>query len=360
MNNTRLTDVNQLRAGMVVAEDIYDSMGHLIVSHELSLTVKMIMRLKLYNVDTVKVYGQENDNIRAAQDRVTRSSHIVRSLEFKEFKKQYLERVEEFKDTINDVVYSDKPINKKHMLNDINKFIESSPSKTQLFIMLRHLKQYDDAIYMHSYNVAIIARMFGIWLKKTQEEIDLLTLCGMLHDVGKIVIPEEILNKNVRLTPAEYDIIRSHTVKGYEILKDKDVDERIKLVALQHHERRNGTGYPMGLEKTDMCEFSQIISIADTYDAMTARRPYRLPVSPFRVFEFFQEEGFDLFEAKFLLPFVENAEQTYLYNKVTLTNGVEGEIIMLNAQKMSKPLIKTRCGFIDLNQERDLEIEDVL
>jgi len=155
------------------------------------------------------------------------------------------------------------------------------------------------------------------------------------------------------------DYTMQHVFRGYEILKSKDVDERVRLVALQHHERRNGSGYPYGLIRDEICEFAQIVAIADTYDEMTAPN-HKLPFSPFRVYEYFQREGYDLFESKFLLPFIEKTEETYLNNKVTLTNGVEGEIIMLNKQQNCKPLIRTQYGFIDLNIERNIEIEDVL
>jgi putative nucleotidyltransferase with HDIG domain len=359
MNNTRLIIVEQLSPGMVVAEDVYDNRGHLIVSHELPISEKMIMRLKLYSIDRVKIYNQSEDTARSQQGRVKQNGPIARNLEFEEFKEKYIKNVDEFKYTINDIVYGEEHVDKRRLLNNINEFIDESSSKAQLFYMLRHLKQYDDSIYMHSYNVAIICKMLGIWLKKSEEEIEILTMCGLMHDIGMLAILEELLNENSDLNEMGGERMKQHVFKGYEILKDEDIDERVKLVALQHHERRNGSGYPQGLAYNEICEFAQIVAIADTYDDMTARSN-RLPFSPFKVFDYFQEEGYDLFESKFLLPFIEKTEETYLHNKVTLTNGVEGEIILLNEQQKSKPLIRTQYGFIDLNAERDIEIEDVL
>ncbi|MFA9376331.1 MAG: HD-GYP domain-containing protein [Lachnotalea sp.] len=359
MNNTRLIIVEQLNPGMVIAEDVYDNRGHLIVSHELPISEKMIMRLKLYSIERVKVYYQSGDSTRSQQGRVKQNNVIARSLEFEEFKQKYVKNVDEFKYTINDIVYGNEPIDKNRLLKNINQFIDESPSKAQLFYMLRHLKQYDDSVYMHSYNVAIICKMFGIWLKKSEEEIEVLTMCGLMHDIGMFVILEESINENLNLNQIYEEKLKEHVIKGYEILKNEDIDDRVKFVALQHHERRNGSGYPKGLKGNEMCEFAQIVAIADTYDDMTARNQ-KLPVSPFKVFDFFQEEGYDLFESEFLLPFIEKTEETYLHNKVTLTNGVEGEIILLNGQQKSRPLIKTQYGFIDLNAERNIEIEDVL
>lgn len=360
MNNTRTFVVEQLKPGMVVAEDVYDNRGHLIVSHELPLTEKMIMRLNIYSIDKVRVYEQNDDIERSQHGRVKQSGHIIQDLEYEEFKEKYIKNVDEFKSTINDIVYGNENFDQDSLLTNINQVVSESPSRAQLFNMLRNLKQYDDSIYMHCYNVAIICKMFGIWLKKSEEEIEVLAMCGLMHDIGMLVILEELMQADASLNSVDYDeIMKDHVFKGYEILKNKDVDERVKLVALQHHERRNGSGYPHGLENNEMCEFAQIVAIADTYDEMSAPN-HMIPFSPFRVYEFFQAEGFDLFESKFLLPFIEKTEETYLHNKVTLTNGVEGEIIMLNKQQKSKPLIRTQYGFIDLNTERNIEIEDVL
>lgn len=360
MNNTKLISVGQLHPGMVIAEDVYDNRGHLIVSHELPISEKMIMRLKLYYIDQVKVYEQNEDIERSQHGRVKQSGYTGRGLEYDEFKVKYIKNVDEFKYTINDIVYGNETIDKKNLLDNVNKIVNENTSKSQLFGMLRNLKQYDDSIYMHCYNVAIICKMFGIWLKKSEEEIEVLTMCGLMHDIGMLVILEELMDEKAELNNMAYDdIMKQHVFRGYEVLKDKDIDERVKLVALQHHERRNGSGYPDGLENNEMCEFAQIVAIADTYDEMTAPN-HLLPFSPFRVYEFFQAEGYDLFESKFLLPFIEKTEETYLHNKVTLTNGVEGEIIMLNGQQKSKPLIRTQYGFIDLNAESNIEIEEVL
>jgi putative nucleotidyltransferase with HDIG domain len=356
MNNTSVIIVEQLNPGMVVAEDVYDNRGHLIVSHELPISEKMIMRLKLYAVDRIKVYNQ-NDDSRIQYGRFKQSGQKLKSLEFEEFKQQYMKNVNEFKDTINDIVYGNEPIDPKILLNNVNEFINQSPTNLQLLYMLRNLKNFDNAIYVHSYNVAIIAKMFGIWLNKSEKEIEILTLAGLMHDIGKLSVLEDLKNRRTEIVQAK--IMKQHPLKGYEILKDTKVDERVKLAVLQHHERRNGSGYPKGLRNNEISEFAQIIAIADMYDDMTTKNKNE-PHAPFKVFDYFQKEGYDLFESKFLLPFIEKTGETFLHNKVTLTNGVEGEIVMLNVQDRSRPLIRTQYGFIDLNKERNLEIDDIL
>ncbi len=355
----KLTKVEQLKPGMIVAEDVFDRNGHLIISHELQISERLIMRLRMFSVQTVKVYEQV-ENEYTSNGRPRNNKKVINSLEFQEFKKTYSKNVEEYKETINDIVYNNKPIEKKAIIDNIETIFEQFTQKNQIFNMIRSMKQFDDSTYTHSFNVAIICKIFGIWLNKSQEDIDNLVLAGLLHDIGKVEIPLELLNKTSMLTEAEYGIIKNHTKRGYDILKERGVDEAICKVALEHHERRNGSGYPNSLKGDSISEYSQIVAIADTYDAMTARRTYRLPFSPFRVLEYFQKEGYDLFEAKFLLPFIDKTSESCLYKSVTLNNGVEGEVIMLNERNISRPLIRTQYGFIDLAEEKELEIEEVL
>lgn len=359
MNNTSILIVEQLNPGMIVAEDVYDNRGHLIISHELPVSERMIMRLKLYSIETVKIYVTvEKSDDKISQEVGTKPfGHITKNMDFHEFRQKYIKTMECVKETIDEIVYGNKGVDQGLLLSNIDDVIKESSSRSQLIYMLRNLKEYDNTIYMHSYNVAIICKIFGIWLNKSEEDINVLTMCGLLHDIGKLAILNNLTNNETK--QEQQIIMRSHPQRGYQLLKNEMVDERIKLVALQHHERRNGMGYPKGLKRDEIDEFAQIVSIADIYDKMTTKsRKYKK--SPLQVFEYFQKEGYDLFESKFLLPFIEKTGETYLHNKVILTNGIEGEIIMINGREKSRPLVRTPYGFIDLSTERDLEIVDIL
>ena len=96
----------------------------------------------------------------------------------------------------------------------------------------------------------------------------MLTLCGILHDIGKLLVPNEILSKPDRLTANEYAIIKEHVNLGYQIVKDADIDERVKSAILLHHEKCDGSGYPMGLKSEDIPDFAKIITSADIYDCL--------------------------------------------------------------------------------------------
>ena len=120
--------------------------------------------------------------------------------------------------------------------------------------------------------------------------LDTLTLCGLLHDIGKLKIPDEILNKPGKYTDEEFDLVKRHTKFGYELLKTLNIDPHIKKAALLHHERCDGSGYPLKATQKDLDDFSMVVAIADVYDAMTAARSYRAPLCPFQVIERFEQE----------------------------------------------------------------------
>lgn len=131
----------------------------------------------------------------------------------------------------------------------------------------------------HSMGVAKLARLIGMELGLSKDQLEGLYLSGILHDIGKIAVPVEILVKPGRLTVLEMEIIKSHPVAGYEILKNIDFPWPVALVALQHHERLDGSGYPKGLKNDEIILEARIVAVADVVDAMIHNRPYRPALS---------------------------------------------------------------------------------
>lgn len=132
---------------------------------------------------------------------------------------------------------------------------------------------------IHSQRVSQLCKAIGLALGVSKEEADVLELAGMYHDIGKISIPDDILNKPGKLTAEEFDIIKTHTQVGYQILKAADEYSGLAEYALSHHERWDGNGYPKGLMGTEIPLYSRIINVADSFEAMTANRPYRKGMS---------------------------------------------------------------------------------
>lgn len=162
--------------------------------------------------------------------------------------------------------------------NIINQIIEEPESIYSLLT----IKGYDYYTYTHSINVGVLSIGLGIHIKMEKEKIQKLGIGAILHDFGKTKIPHEILNKQGRLTDTEYQTIKQHVILGYELAKEnKNVPRESFTAILQHHEKLTGEGYPYGIKEDKIGIFGRITAIADCYDALTTRRPYKAPLTPF-------------------------------------------------------------------------------
>ncbi|MCR5627942.1 MAG: HD-GYP domain-containing protein [Lachnospiraceae bacterium] len=350
--------------GMVIAEDVYTYNNQLILPEGMELNDKAITKLEFYSILSVRI-KEETAGIKASPETAPQASYsekIKASAEFKQFKKDFESSVENFQGSLNDIVSkrSNGHVDTKAMLAEPEKLLGGNMSGLHLFDMLHNMRMYDDPTYAHCLNVALICNVFGKWLGMAQSDLDILTLCGLLHDVGKLKIPGPIIQKPARLTDEEYTVIKTHTIEGFNILKDLDISDHIKNAALMHHERCDGTGYPLGLTTARIDRFARIVSIADVYDAMTSARVYRGPLCPFQVISIFETEGLQKYDPQYILVFLEYIVNTYLNNRVRLSNGLEGEIVLINKLDLSKPMVHVGSHYIDLSHEHGLYVEAIL
>ena len=167
-------------------------------------------------------------------------------------------------------------------VSDLVEEISSSVARnSSALISLARLKTADDYTYMHS--VAVCAMMIALarQLKLGDETVRALGVAGLLHDVGKMLLPLEVLNKPGKLTDAEFAIVKSHPVKGHAfLLAGANIDAVALDVCLHHHEKVDGSGYPKGLAGTQISLFAKMGAVCDVYDAITSNRPYKAGWDP--------------------------------------------------------------------------------
>ena len=288
------------------------------------------------------------------------SRQVTQSQTFQNFEMQFALVLAEMTSSFPKVANEDAPIHTEDALSSTKRLYQLCPTSIQLFDMLHNMRQNDDQIYAHSLNVALIARQIAVWVKLPREEVDIVTLAGIYHDIGKLKVPEEVLTKKEKLTDEEFQLVRNHPQYGYNILKKQKIDNRIKKAALQHHERSDGNGYPLGLVEDEIEDFSFIIALADVYEAMTAKRSYRAPLSPFQCIAEFEKAGLGVYKTEYLLTFLKQIAKTYQSNRVLLSNGSSANIVLLNDRKLSKPVVQLNDGScIDLSRS-DLYIQALI
>jgi putative two-component system response regulator len=135
----------------------------------------------------------------------------------------------------------------------------------------------DSYTFLHQQRVAHLAKNIALCLNFSHEDAEGLYFAGLLHDIGKIAVPGEILCKTSKLNSDEMGIVKRHCESGYKVLKNIEFSWPIALAALQHHERLNGSGYPQGLDGDDILLEAKIVAVADVVEAIASARPYRPP-----------------------------------------------------------------------------------
>lgn len=369
-----------LKPGMVTAERVTTKNGQLLVEKETALTAQLINRIRFYRVPEILVTLEETEEnkekaAQAASQKETEkpvkktqpagllnNSNFSQKLKQDEaFKQQqigYLFLTNKLKGILLDIVDNHADVNFTELLSLTEELFRSKQTSIELLNFLYSVRGVNDSVYAHSLNVAVISRMIGRWLHLDAHDLDVLTVAGLLHDIGKLSIPEEVLNKPGKLTDEEFQLIREHPRLGYDLLKNQQIDSRIKKAALMHHERCDGSGYPSHLTEDTIDSFAQIIAIADVYDAMTAARSYRNPLCPFQVIAKFEEEGFQKYHTRYILTFLQRIAATYQSSRAILNDGRGCNIIMLNNNALSKPIVQfddNSC--LDLSTQSELYIK---
>lgn len=394
----RKLTARELQPGMVALEAIITPHGQVLAPAGTELTRQIINKMKLYNTEyavvdlpdvpvevpvpveapvpapapasvpipvpapaPVSAPATPKEPKTRIEESKTHSQKVMESGEFKDFQMDYSRALSFLKDVFCGVVNKSYTIEEHELVKSVAPLFISRNTITEVFDMLNQMHSLDDSVYAHCINVALIARMIGRWLHFEQHDLDTLTCCGLLHDIGKVMIPEEVLNKPGKLTDEEFRLIKAHPKFGYELLRNQNIDSRIKHSALMHHERYDGSGYPNGLSSDLLPDFAMIVAIADVYDAMTAARSYRVPLCPFQVIANFEKEGFQKYHTKYIYIFLHRIASTYQNNRVMLNDGRACKIVLLNQNSLSRPIVQFDDGTcFDLSTQSEIQITRIL
>lgn len=357
--------VHNLVPGMIVAKDVYSSSNLLLSPAGANVTTRMISTLLSHKISSIYIDGEENVPITKSTLNGQQTDDIhtpfSESIPYKQFSQNFKFTTDHLKDQINDVITKNAPFQPDLLLAETTKLFQSDMTAIRLFDMIHHMRHFDDSTYVHSINVALICNVFGRWLNLSEKDVEVLTLCGLLHDIGKVEIPDSIIKKPSSLTKEEYDVVKRHPYKGYQILsKHKELDPRIAQAALLHHERCDGSGYPTGCKRNKITDFALIVAIADVYDAMTSNRVYRAALSPFKVIKILEDEGIQKYDPEFFLKFLEHIVNTYINSDVLLNDGRKAHVIFINKNNLARPIVKISSSIVDLSKVPHLEIEAIL
>jgi len=351
----------KLVPGMILSDNVYSyNNNQLVLPKGTVLDTQAITKLSFYSVLNVLVEDPPEEMLSPEDNSYSYAARLRQTKEFQEFKKDFENCASKFKVGIEVLVNDKENFDLDTIMEPIYALVKKSRSSSNLFDMIHNLRTYDDATYVHCVSVAMICNILGQWLKMSEEDTMTLTEAGLLHDIGKLLIPNEIITKPTDLTQDEYSVVQTHPSQGYMILTDLNVSDHVKNAALMHHERCDGSGYPAHLKGPQIDFYAKCVSIADVYDAMTSARVYRDPLCPFIAIEMFESEGLQKYDTNAIMTFLQNIVNTYLLNEVRLNDGREGEIIFINRDHLSRPTIRIGSEYLDLSLYPDLHIEEII
>lgn len=341
-----LVDVSNLKPGMVVNKDVENlKTGVILVKGGTVLNRRLILLIRNMGIRKIETLDEEIFLEDHPEERLIINYEILSDKTEKIF---------------NDIKFG-KKILISEISEEMDMLINELIKNNNVLGRLRELEERDDYTFNHSLNVCMLSTMIGKWLGYSKVELKQLSMSGLFHDIGKLKISDDIINKPGKLTEEEFEIIKKHPIYGYDYIKETiGISNNVALGVLQHHEREDGKGYPYGLKKDKIHEFAKIIAVCDIYDAMTSDRVYRKKQSPFIVAEHLGEECFKNLDPKITRVFLDNISKFYVGNIVRLSNGDIGEIVYIHPQASTKPIVKVKNRFIDFLNEQDIKIIDII
>jgi putative nucleotidyltransferase with HDIG domain len=333
--------------GMKLASPILKENGQVLLAEDTVLTETFIAKLKLMNLKFVNIVERTVDSEEAPAAPATVDA----------FDAVYDDTLQVIENCFSTMRYfKEVPLMQMKELVDtsINLMIDAAG----VFGYLQTIRKQDDYTFRHSINVAIISGILGKWIGLSGERLRDLILAALLHDIGKTQIPLEILNKPAKLTQEEMKIMEGHTIEGHKmLLGEPSINKGILCGILQHHEKIDGTGYPLGISGDQIHIFARIIAVADIYDAMTSDRIYHKKQTPFAVIEEIKQETFGKLDPVICMTFLRNIINYFIGKKVILSNGAEAEVVYHGGHLAAYPIVFTQDGkFIDLEGNKSVAI----
>ncbi|MEG2082527.1 MAG: HD-GYP domain-containing protein, partial [Oscillospiraceae bacterium] len=319
-----------LTAGMKLAKEVWGSSSFLPLLHSQNvLTDSNIAYLKQRKVAGAYVELMGTDDIEQPDEIFTQEQKVHLTTEIKTITKRlYAEKgnifanvkaFDKIADYMTDVILS----NKDCMLN------------------LVEMKNYDDYAYVHSMQVGITSTIIGKRLGFSDARLKSLALAGMLHDVGKLKIPKEILDKPARLTEEEFCKMKKHPEYAYQKLSLCSSISAVVLDAVAcHHEKYDGSGYPYNLAGEEIPVFARIIAIADVYDALTSPRTYRGAWEPYEAVNYMMSRAGMQFDTAILSTFLSAVAAYPLGVMVELDGGDVGVVVGTNEGFPLNPVVR--------------------
>ncbi|MGB9732018.1 HD-GYP domain-containing protein [Calditerrivibrio nitroreducens] len=283
--------VNELKIGDRVLKLDASWLETPFLSHKFKIKdISDINKLKKHGIEYVFIEPR-NDEV-SIKEVIEENKDLLENVQYEELPKHYIDfqsltkASEIYEESVKIIRSVMEDIRSGKLFDDTgvriiaDKITELTVKKGDLLSSVAKLKSYDDYTFQHCVNVSVFATSLGKLMNIPIKELNMLSASALLHDVGKMLVPKEILNKPGKLTDEEFKIMKNHVPAGYDYLIKNGLDPSELKIVIEHHERYDGSGYPYGLKDPDISLFGKIGAVVDIYDAITSDRVYHKGMEP--------------------------------------------------------------------------------
>ncbi len=342
--------VSRVKPGMKLVENVKTDYGGTLIPAGVILDEKKIAYIRKNGINFVTVQKQSKDNRKANVEKVLKIEESYEELA--DETKKIFTRARQLHQ-----IDADRLVEMTYRINDL---LEDKESKRELIYLFNKVQDPDTYLYHHAVDVGILAGMYADWLNRGDSEKKQLVMAGFMHDIGKTRISRSLLQKEGALNKEEFERVKFHARAGYELMQDcAAVNKKVARGVLTHHERYDGSGYPLGLSGEKIPLFGRILAVADVFDAATSRTVYNEDESPFAVIKHLTKDNLKAFDVNLCDVFKSKMRGFYSDVEVRLSDGSRGEIVFINPREPEKPIIEVRGELVDLHNS-DLEIIEVI
>jgi len=330
----RLVSLSKCQPGVTLARSIYSENGSTLVGAGVVLTQRMLDRLQQLNITTLYIQDARTDDIQL-EDAVSERTRQEAMAVIHETFRSALNSPQKWSQSFHDRQFG------KQFRDVMVSVIDELKGNRSAMNLLGNACASDHYIFAHSFNVALYTTALAMKAGFGEKELMEIGMGAMLHDVGKMSIPPEILQKPGPLTEDEFAIMKKHSEYGFEMLRRQDdIPLLAAHCAFQHHERIDGSGYPRGLKGEEIHPYAKLLAVCDVFDALTTQRAYRAPMLPHEATEILFAGAGTLYDQT-CVEYLRDTIALYpLGMTVTLNTGEVGVVIDYNKGMPGRPIVR--------------------
>ncbi|WP_138494299.1 HD-GYP domain-containing protein [Paenibacillus pinistramenti] len=358
--------VRDLKPGLKIANPVHTMLGGMLMPKGKVLLPRDLDILQAFMIQEVDIEGgKQSAGLGSSSSKEARNEagsesaqQEVKRSPLDQFQLEYDRMLSLLKSAFQSILATNLPV--FDLRNQLETLIGMLKNYNILTFVPKNMNEYD---YMYHNGIlsALTSYSLAQWHGLPQKDWVQVALAGLLHDIGNVKVDPDILYNPSNLNTEELEEVRLHTTYGYQMLRNiAALNEGVRLSALQHHEKNDGSGYPLRLTGDKIHIYAKIVAVADIFHAMTLKKRYRKPQSPYLVLEEIQSEAFGKLDPSIVKTFIAKVTELHNGTRVLLSNEEIGEIVFTDRNHPTRPMVSVKGQIINLANNHQLYIVDIV